>query len=235
MTAAPQTCFSGSNGSNIAASYGELAATFRATTTAACQFFLGATATAPCTIFETSPDSGATWNRHPIEVPPSTSTGSVLVAADPTQSGHFTVAVLNSTSTAFLIYTTDDNGNTFKAGATLTDDPTTTKFKAWINYSPDGVLGLMWRRNVSSPGGPYNIFAAVSQDEGQTFSDPLQINATPSLAPDASYNGQDDTSVIALSHQAAFIGWGQWPAPAGVANRAGYFSAVKLQAFSHGG
>ena len=27
----------------------------------------------------------------------------------------------------------------------LTDNSSTTKFKAWINYSPEGVLGLMWR------------------------------------------------------------------------------------------
>jgi hypothetical protein len=154
------------------------------------------------------------------------------VAADPTQAGHFSVAVSNSTSTAFLVYTTADNGNSFNAGATVSDNTATTKFKGWMNYSADGVLGLMWRSNVSAPNGPYNIFAAISQDEGVTFSNPLQVNATASLAPDPTYNGQDDWSVIALSGQAAFIGWGQWPQPAGVANRAGYFSVVKLQAFN---
>jgi hypothetical protein len=224
------TCFSGSGGSKMAASFGELAATFRATTSAACQFFLGATATAPCTVFETSTDSGATWTRHPVPVP-SNSTGTVFVAADPTQAGHFSVAVSNSTGTTFLVYTTADNGNSFSAGATVSDNTATTKFKGWMNYSADGVLGLMWRSNVSAPNGPYNVFAAVSRDEGVIFSNPLQVNAPASLGPDPSYNGQDDTSVIALSGQAAFVGWGQWPTPGGVANRAGYFSAVKLQAF----
>jgi hypothetical protein len=227
------TCYSGSGGSKMAASFGELAATFRATAPAACQFFLGATAQAPCTVFETSTDSGATWTRHAVPVP-SDSTGTVFVAADPTQAGHFSVAVLNSTSTAVLVDTTTDNGTSFNAGATVSDNTLTTKFKGWMNYSADGVLGLMWRSNVSAPNGPYNIFAAVSQDEGVTFSNPLQVNATASLAPDPTYNGQDDTSVIALSRQAAFLGWGQWPAPGGVANRAGFFSAIKLQAFNHG-
>jgi hypothetical protein len=238
----PATCYSGSGGSKMAASFGEVAATFSvtavdpsdpttATNNAACMFFVGTTA--PCTVFETSTDSGASWTRHRVPVP-SDSTGEVLVAADPTRAGHFSVAVLNSTSTAFLVYTTTDNGTSFTAGATVSDNTTTTKFKGWMNFSPDGVLGLMWRSNVAAPTGAYNVFAAVSQDEGVTFSNPLQVNATPSLAPDPTYNGQDDTSVIALSRQAAFLGWGQWPTPAGVANRAGYFSAIKLQAFNHG-
>jgi hypothetical protein len=41
--------------------------------------------------------------------------------------------------------------------------------------------------------------------------------------------GTDDTSVIALSGQDAFVGWGDWR-PGDVA---GFFSAVKLQAFTH--
>jgi hypothetical protein len=155
-----------------------------------------------------------------------------LLAADPTQAGHFTVAVLNSTGSVFLPYTTTDNGNTWNAGTPLSDNSSTTKFKAAINYSSDGVLGLMWRSNASPVAGPYNVFAAISQDEGQSFSKPLQINVTPSAAPDP-VRGGDDFSVIVLSHQDAFVGWGQWPAPAGSGNQAGYFSAIKLQAFNH--
>jgi len=224
--------FSGSGGANFAAANGELAASFRATSGAACSFFVGAGA--PCTVFQTSTNSGATWTRHPVPVP-SNSTGSVLLAADPTEAGHFTVVVMNSTGTAFLSYTTDDNGNTWVAGDTLSDDTSTTKFKTAINYSPNGVLGLMWRSNVSSPGGRYDVFAAISNDQGHTFSKPLKVNATPSEAPDPTFygNASDDFSSIALSKQAAFIGWAHWPAPGGVANRAGYFSSVKLQAFGN--
>ena len=41
--------------------------------------------------------------------------------------------------------------------------------------------------------------------------------------------GTDDTSVIALSERDVFVGWGDWRP----GNVAGYFSAVKLQAFNH--
>jgi hypothetical protein len=41
--------------------------------------------------------------------------------------------------------------------------------------------------------------------------------------------GTDDSSAITLSGQDAFVGWGDWR-PGDVA---GYFSSIKLQAFSH--
>ena len=230
--AAPNpSSFSAATGSTISAAKGELIAGFRAIDSSACTFFV-AVATAPCTVFETSTDSGANWSRHAVPVP-ADSTGSVLVAADPTHAGTSTVVVQNSTGGAFLSYVTTDNGATWSQPTTLTDNPDTVKFKAWINYSPDGLLGLAWRSRTS-PGGdsttPYAVFAATSDDQGATWSAPLQISAEPSPGSDPLWlmGDRDDTSVIVLSKQGVLVGWGDWR-PGDVA---GYFSKVKRQAFT---
>jgi hypothetical protein len=158
-----------------------------------------------------------------------------LVAADPAQAGTFTVAVLNTTGTAFQVFVTHDNGATWSRPAIVTDNSTTMKFKPWINYSPSGDAGLMWRSNTqpgSSPTLPYQLFAAISDNQGATWSPPLQISTAPSPGSDpawTSFGDRDDTSVIALNNQNAYIGWGDWR-PGDVQ---GFFSAVKLQAFNH--
>jgi hypothetical protein len=224
--------FSGAGGATISAAGGELAAGFRATTSAACSFFLGIAA-ARCTVFETSKDSGATWSRHAVPAP-ANSTGTVEVAADPAQPDTFTVVVSDSTGGNFLPFVTHNNGNTWAPGTPVSDNPATFKFKTWIGYSPDGVLGFTWRSHTApgtAPTIPYMVFAATSNDQGATWSDPLQISTAPSPGSDplwASGGDRDDTSVIALSRQGAFIGWGDWR-PGDVQ---GFFSAVKLQAFS---
>jgi hypothetical protein len=191
-----------------------------------------------------------------------------LVAADPAQTGTFTVAVENTTGTTFQVFVTHDNGVTWTGPATLTDNPNTIKFKPWINYSPKGVLGLAWRSATTDPPPaadalaahpalagatdppcdleifcgddenaadptpvPYTMQAAISADQGASWSAPLQISTAPSPASDplwATGGDRDDTSVIALSRQGAFIGWGDWR-PGDVQ---GFFSAVKLQAFN---
>jgi hypothetical protein len=220
--------------------------------------------TAPCTVFETSTDSGAHWTRHAV-AGLANATGSILVAADPAIPGTYTVAALNTAQTQFDVFVTHDSGMTWSGPSTVSDDPTTQKYKAWINYSPEGELGLAWRSVVAGgdppadpaatvqddtgcgqlgcipglppdvnddppPVGPYNMWAATSSDAHNTFSQPLKISTarSPSYDP-AMAGGTDDTSVITLSRQDAFVGWGDWRP----GNVAGFFSAVKLQAFTH--
>jgi hypothetical protein len=224
--------FSGATASRISAANGVLSATFRSTSNAACAFFVGGSA--PCTVFETSTDDGATWSRHRVPVP-SASTGTVMLAADPTTPGHYTVAVLNSTSTRFLVYQTMDSGANWTGPTEVYDSgPAFVKQRPWMAYSPDGVLGMMWRANqTAGTNTPYLVWAATSDDGGATFYAPLQISTEISPAPDGGYTAEDDTSFIALSHQDAFIGWADWRGAPTNGDRAGFFSAVKLQAFSH--
>jgi hypothetical protein len=274
----PGFSISGSN--YISAAHGVLAATFRATDSSACMFFVGTSG--PCAVFQTTTDSGVTWTRHALPAPlASNSTGTLWVAADPSRAGHFTVAALNSTSTEFLVYQTGDSGKTWSGSTVMTEDATTVHFKPWINYSAKGVLGLMWRsvdtdppaanavtasavtanavtanavtaadasgcadvdcpppgfpddtNDGDPPSAPYTVWAAISYDGGATFSNPLEISTAPSPAQsDSTNNFADDDSFISLDGQHAYIAWGDWRP----GDRSGFFSDVKLQAFTHGG
>src|SRR5262249_41554013 len=106
----------------------------------------------------------------------------------------------------------------------------------WLAYSPDGVLGLMWRSNLPGPGPTFrfNVWAATSNDGGGTFSKPLKISTAPSPAPDptvtiAGIDVADDFSYITLDQQYAYIGWADWRP----GDRSGFFSRVDLRAFKH--
>jgi hypothetical protein len=279
----PPTCYAGSGGANISAAHGVLAASFQATTDAACMFFVGTAA--PCTVFETSRDSGARWSRHAVPGL-ADATGSILVAADPVRHGTYTVAALNSAQTEFDVYVTHDSGAHWIGPAVVTDNanPASLKYKPWIDYSPDGVLGLVWRSVVAPsaspagaaaaslsadpaataddiacgdlgcipgmapdvndedpPVGPYTVWAAISYDGGTRVSTPLEISSAPSPTFDPNMSGgTDDTSVITLSNRNVYVGWGDWRPvntvdPSLPGNVAGFFSAVKLRAFTFAG
>jgi hypothetical protein len=248
--------FTGASSNTISAAHGMLAATFRSTSACA-----SVSTSAPCTVFQTTTDAGATWVRHAVPVP-SDSTGSVMVAADPTQAGRFTVAVLNSTAGQFLVYTTTDSGTTWTGPTVVSEDATKVHFKAWMAYSPQGVLGITWRTNQPDPDAglvnraavtedadstscpvdddpnnfdpcdppfPYNVWAAISNNNGASFSQPLEISTGNSPAPDPKQVATDDTSNINLDGQDAFVAWGDWRP----GEMTGYFSTIKLQAFNH--
>jgi hypothetical protein len=157
---------------------------------------------------------------------------SVLVAANPHTKGAYSLAVLDPTQTKYLTYLTHDSGATWQPGATVTDDSSTTKLKAWMSSSPDGVLGLTWRSHTGSSDDetlPYQVYAATSRDSGVTFSAPLRISTGVSPGPDPTMlEGGDDTSFINLDNKNAFIAWGDWR-PGDVS---GYFSAVSLRTFA---
>ena len=266
--------FAGPARATISAAQGVLAAAFQATSAGACKYFVSSAP--PCTVFETSTDSGAHWTRHAVPGL-SNATGDILVAADPVRRGNYTVAALDSTETRFRVFFTSDSGATWKGPAIVTDNPHTIKFKPWIDYSPEGVLGLAWRsvttattaatsaqrsaaagavshvaylvppsysagcgmlgcglpedlNDVDPPSVPYAVWAAISTDCGVTFSDPLRVSSAPSPAADPKMlMGTDDTSVITVGRHDVFVGWGDWRP----GNVAGYFSAVRLTAFSH--
>jgi hypothetical protein len=85
---------------------------------------------------------------------------------------------------------------------------------------------------------PYTMWAAVSKDAGETWSNPLQVSSTPSADADPSMlTGTDDTSVIAMSNSDVLVGWGQWPHGTDASglqlNLQAMFAAVKIPAFTH--
>jgi len=157
------------------------------------------------------------------------------VAADPTTPGHYTVASLNDSSTQFFVWETGDSGNTWSEPTTVAQDPSKTHWHARMDYSPEGVLGLMWRTNEEVPFpalSPYTVWAAISDDGGTTFSRPLEVSDGESPAPaSGTFNGTsaDDLSYIALDRQRVYVVWADWRS----GERNILFSSTKLQAFTH--
>lgn len=206
-------------------------------------------APAPCVIFQTTTDSGATWSRHVMPVPASAS--GPMVAADPSKPGHFAVAVAMNGNTQFHVYETRDSGQNWSKPVAVTDDDTKRKSYPWLNYSPTGMLGLMWRSiqappspppapsGPSAPGAaagrltfgnqqpmPYNVWAAISRDGGGTFSEPLKVSAADSPAGRPGAAG-DDYSHIVLDRDYAYVGWPDWRP----GERQGFFRAIPLSEF----
>ena len=177
-----------------------------------------------------------------MPVPSSTSSlgqSSVLLAADPAIPEHYTVAALNAAGTQFLIEQTYDSGSTWSGATTVAEDATKIHFLAWMSYSPEGVLGLMWRTRQPGPGPffPYSVWAAISMDGGATFSPPLKISTGDSPAAPSGgiygtrLNAGDDYSGMTLDRHDAFISWADW----GPGERSVFFSAIKHQAFTYPG
>jgi len=114
----------------IAAAHGVLAASYPASSAPG--------ATCPCTVFETSTDDGATWNRRIVPVPFG------QLAADPVHSGRFAVLAVTSAliPTPLLpnqvdVWVTEDFGQTWTGPAVLGEPPSSnTRFKTWLEYGP---------------------------------------------------------------------------------------------------
>jgi hypothetical protein len=224
--------FDGSGSKDIAAAFGQVATTFISTSAPACAFFVGGAA--PCTVFQTSTNAGATWSRHRVPAVSTASTGinNTLVAADPSTPGHYAIAVLNSSQTAFSVFQTRDSGTTWSGPSTVANDGK-THWNPYLAYSPQGILGLVWRSNEGAAFPaltPYSIWAAISYNGGGTFSQPVEVNCcSPAAQPGAFTGGNipQDLSAIALSKNGVYVGWGDWR----TGERNIFFSAIKYQAF----
>jgi hypothetical protein len=223
----------GTLASFMSAAHGLLANAFHSTDPATC----GGAAPVVCIVFQTTSNAGASWNRHLLP-PPTNYTlassgpfGAPLVAADPSSAGHFSVALLVNSTRQFVVYQTHDAGATWSGPTFLSDDATKTRYHAWMAYSPNGTLGLMWKTNQPGPGPtfPYSVWAAISKDGGATFNKPLKISTADSPAPDARPfgNGGDDFSFITLNDETAYVAWADWRP----VERAGFISAIDLRAF----
>jgi hypothetical protein len=229
----PQFLGAGISGPYISAANGVLATGGRVTSAIVCG---GA---ASCEVFQTTTDQGITWSQHALPNS-SDSSGGPLVAADPTTPGHFTVAYLNAANNALYVRQTSDYGDTWTGTTVVTEDATKVQWKPWIAYSPDGLLGLMWRTWQSTPNAsPYNVWAATSSDGGMTFSEPLEVSNGNSAAPYPGLPGiptfADDFSFITLTRQGVFVAWADWRTNDQEGNpaRQGFISIIKPQAFTH--
>jgi hypothetical protein len=240
---------------------GTLAVSIRSTSASACTFLVGTGA--PCLVFQYSTDAGASWTRRAVPAA-ATIVSAVQVAADPSTSGHYTVAGQNA-SGQFVAIQTADYGDTWSAlGATVIDPVAFVKFHPWMNYSRTGVLGLTWSANQAAGGSggsqPYKVYAAISYDGGATWpAGAIEVSNGTSPAwgtcLSASYNESDvpvgttsafcavsdDYSHIILGPDVAIVSWADWRGNPGTSgcttppcDRAGYVSRLRFLNYEFG-
>ena len=126
-----------------------------------------------CTVFASTTDKGATWDRRVIEEMPDRGFvlfGGGITAADPTDLDRFAVLVTNGAN--LEVWLTEDHGDTWANTETITA-PNGSPSKPWIAFGPDGALGVTWRN--PNPAGGNDVYAAVSRDGGQSFSDSVAL------------------------------------------------------------
>ncbi len=213
---------------NIAAAHGVLAAAYTSSAAPG--------SSCPCAVFETSTNAGAHWNRHVVSAGlPGRS--NIFVAADPSQKGRFAVLLLPGNQVSggpaglpssknvpqqVQVVTTGDSGRTWSTPTTLGNEAVEhITNRPWITYGPTGVLAVVWRnayppydaRSFLTPG-TQNVFAAISRNNGRTFSAPVQLNSAPSPSPDPAQLAEDDVSWVAVTTQYVYGAWGDWRATA---------------------
>jgi len=156
-----------------------------------------------CLDFLTSADDAKTLQRRHTTIPDAAGPQTV---ADPTHKGHF-VVMTNPGDGYLHIYRTDDTGKSWQ-GPIEVGIQGLGVVKPWINFSPNGALGVGWRATKSD--GSYAFYVAASTDGGRTFPHTLRLSKRFSPAAPAFYVAGDDTSTVALSDHTLYAAWGDW-------------------------
>lgn len=180
-------------------------------------------ANCPCQIFGISHDEGETFERHVMKhiVIPAGGGGRGgglgggpgigNLIADPTTAGRYSVMRTVSTpSPHYEVSTSNDDGKTWSDFVAVPATPDASSItKPWIQYSRDGVLGVMWR--AIYPDRTYDIWAAISRDSGKSFSEALKISHAKSPPSDYYRNGGlfgDDIQDLSMDKENMHLVWG---------------------------
>jgi len=178
----------------------------------------------PCLVFGRTRNAGASWIHS--RVPTSQPIGlSAQVAADPKGRDTYVVVAQSRDRLTYLIYVTRDGGRSWHGPAQVENAPKKVCFKSWLAFSPEGLLGLVWRADEAPPAEvpvtqpeaqpkrtfPYALWGAISRDGGVTFSQPLLLSEGPSPAPKLGELGPpDDESFVTLGRKDMHYAWGDW-------------------------
>ena len=175
---------------------------------------------APCVVFETSRDDGATWTRHrvaPIEFPGTSSYTTSqnfqpYTAADPSRRGRYAVMFFDADQTHLEVYVTTDSGATWESTTLAEPGDGVKRWVPWIAYGPGGALGVMWRTSYAD--GSFDVWAAVATKGDTRFAAPVRLSSARSPGPVAP--PADDASDVTLTHDTLYAAWGDQrggPAP----------------------
>ena len=231
-----------SRGVGQAAAFGVVSVTFTAGSVPASEGV-----TCPCPVWGLSRDHGDSFVYHvlthlmpplgavPAPVAPSAGRGGRApsgpapgpITADPTKAGRF--AMLKLEGLSYSVSISDDYGQTWApdvAAASVSEAVGLAKPR--LEFSRDGVLGLMWRAIYSD--GTFDIWAVISRDSGKTYSKPLRVSHARSPARDAFRDGGgfgDDIQDLSMDKETLHLVWGD--------SRAGFqgvfYGKVRLSAF----
>jgi hypothetical protein len=194
-------------------------------------------ATCPCLGVATSADKGATWTAKLVaeadEFNPS-GTGDTAhyppAAADPNDPRKYAVAAYTSDRRSMQVFSTDNDGRTWKraaVGPVPTDETVARAGKISAGYTSDGRILAVWRAfyapdDPTVPGGPgaFDTYAALLQ--GNSFGPTIRVSPESSRYPTrttmgagtpfaANYNlnngGGDFSTFITGNHRFAFVGF----------------------------
>jgi hypothetical protein len=169
-----------------------------------------------CLVAARSTDGGITFTRAAVARVTRPGTGYAFrnsVAAGP--AGHAAVAWVDGRGDAadVMVARTADGGATWAGPVRANDDPAGTgvgQDEPWLAYSSSGTIAIAWRdRRAAGPGPftvPFEIYTAISADNGATFAANQRLSDAVSPSPDLE-SGNDFIAVSAAD--AAFTAvWG---------------------------
>ena len=155
-------------------------------------------------VFALSTDEAQTFTRMAT---PFTSDSSPQVVADPTKPGRFALMWLKGTDVLSAV--TDDAGQTWSEATVISQPGETTKFKPWISYSRNGVLGAGWRNQY--PDDTYDFWAVASKNGGKTWNPARRLSTVSSAPQHPVWVGGDDTSDVQFGpDDTLYASWGDW-------------------------
>jgi hypothetical protein len=169
-----------------------------------------------------SRDDGKTMTA--IAVPGANGGSGGWISADPSHKGGF--ALMDQVGNVFRVFVTRDAGKTWSKGVQITNDATRAASKPWMDYGPNGVLGVMWR-STKNENTDLEIYTTISRNAGLTFAKPIKVSSKPSPAPNAADGAGDDLSWITVDKTDVLLAWGdrrEGPTQA-------YFARVSLSDF----
>jgi hypothetical protein len=155
------------------------------------------------------------WTRHPAPIP------AQWTAADPSHPGRFAImsggAVTfdwSTTPNILEVSVTSDYGKTWSKPVQIGQNPPNPRWLPGIAYSPDGVLGVVYRTDYGANcvtgvycggGNGYDMWAAISRNGGFSFAPPIRVNHA--LSPPESGGSDDFGNNVALDDKYLYVAW----------------------------